>query len=66
MSKLFGGVLRETRLARARGTEKERRIGGVAVGERREDLGQVGDFGITMLNLLGNEAGPKHASIGYH
>ena len=56
LSELFGGVLGETGLADAGGTEEKRGVGGVAVGQRREDFGEMGDFGVAVFRLLGGRS----------
>lgn len=62
----LGDELREAGLARAARASDEGGIGGLALGDRVENAGEVIHFGVAMLDLSRDESGAQHASIADH
>jgi hypothetical protein len=66
LAEAFGDELGETGLARPTWTGDDSRLGWLAARNRFEDARKVVDFGVTMLDFSGNEAGAEDASIANH
>ena len=62
----FSDELRNAGLPRPAGSGDDGRVGGVSVHDGLEDAGEVIDFGVAMLDFMGDEPGSKNASIADH